>query len=262
MNPGDRISTIKGIGAKTESHLARIGIYTVGDMAEHYPREYHAYDTPVSIENTEYDNRRQSGYRVIFSETPKLLKRGRTPIVSVMLHAGNTSVQVVWYHSPYVRQQLKPGCTVILYGKITSKGSRRMLDHPDIYTEDQYALLQKSLQPVYGLTEGLTQNFFMKTMHSILDSGLLLPDPLPADIRRQYQLSEYNYALRQIHFPENEEACRMARKRLVFDEFLVFALSVKQLKKENHQIENHYQIQESAAVSQLIASLPYHLTKA
>ncbi|MFR4970100.1 MAG: hypothetical protein ACLTDC_05860 [Lachnospiraceae bacterium] len=71
----------------------------------------------------------------------------------------------------------------------------------------------------------------MKTMHSILDSGLLLPDPLPADIRRQYQLSEYNYALRQIHFPENEEACRMARKRLVFDEFLVFALSVKQLKK-------------------------------
>ena len=262
MNPGDRISTIKGIGAKTESHLARIGIYTVGDMAEHYPREYHAYDTPVSIENTEYDNRRQSGYRVIFSDTPKLLKRGRTPIVSVMLHAGNASVQVVWYHSPYVRQQLKPGCTVILYGKITSKGSRRMLDHPDIYTEDQYALLQKSLQPVYGLTEGLTQNFFMKTMHSILDSGLLLPDPLPADIRRQYQLSEYNYALRQIHFPENEEACRMARKRLVFDEFLVFALSVKQLKKENHQIENHYQIQESAAVSQLIASLPYHLTKA
>lgn len=262
MNPGDRISTIKGIGAKTESHLARIGIYTVGDMAEHYPREYHAYDTPVSIENTEYDNRRQSGYRVIFSETPKLLKRGRTPIVSVMLHAGNASVQAVWYHSPYVRQQLKPGCTVILYGKITSKGSRRMLDHPDIYTEDQYALLQKSLQPVYGLTEGLTQNFFMKTMHSILDSGLLLPDPLPADIRRQYQLSEYNYALRQIHFPENEEACRMARKRLVFDEFLVFALSVKQLKKENHQIENHYQIQESAAVSQLIASLPYHLTKA
>lgn len=262
MNPGDRISTIKGIGAKTESHLARIGIYTVGDMAEHYPREYHAYDTPVSIENTEYDNRRQSGYRVIFSETPKLLKRGRTPIVSVMLHAGNASVQVVWYHSPYVRQQLKPGCTVILYGKITSKGSRRMLDHPDIYTEDQYALLQKSLQPVYGLTEGLTQNFFMKTMHSILDSGLLLPDPLPADIRRQYQLSEYNYALRQIHFPENEEACQMARKRLVFDEFLVFALSVKQLKKENHQIENHYQIQESAAVSQLIASLPYHLTKA
>ena len=64
MNPGDRISTIKGIGAKTESHLARIGIYTVGDMAEHYPREYHAYDTPVSIENTEYDNLIDQGYRL------------------------------------------------------------------------------------------------------------------------------------------------------------------------------------------------------
>ena len=68
MNPGDRISTIKGIGAKTESHLARIGIYTVGDMAEHYPREYHAYDAPVSIENTEYDNRRQRHLMVTQSE--------------------------------------------------------------------------------------------------------------------------------------------------------------------------------------------------
>ena len=47
MNPGDRISTIKGIGAKTESHLARIGIYTVGDMAEPYPRENHADETTV-----------------------------------------------------------------------------------------------------------------------------------------------------------------------------------------------------------------------
>ncbi len=262
MNPEDKISTIKGIGAKTESYLARIGIYTVGDFAEHYPREYHAYDAPVSIEDTESDNRRQSGYRVILSETPKLLKRGRTSIVSVMLHAGTASVQAVWYHSPYIRQQLKPGCTIILYGKITTKGSRRMLDHPDIYTEEQYALLQKSLQPVYGLTEGLTQNFFMKTMHQILDSGILMTDPLPADIRREYQLAEYNYALRQIHFPENEEACRMARKRLVFDEFLAFALSVKRLKKENRQIANHYFIQEDASVKALMDSLPYTLTKA
>lgn len=262
MNPEDRISTIKGIGAKTESHLARIGIYTVGDFVEHYPREYHAYEAPVSIENTEFDNHRQSGYRVILSETPKLLKRGKTSIVSVMLHAGTASVQAVWYHSPYIRQQLKMGCPIILYGKITTKGSRRMLDHPDIYTEEQYALLQKSLQPVYGLTEGLTQNFFMKTMRGILDSGMLMPDYLPVDIRRQYQLSEYNYALKQIHFPESEEACRLARKRLVFDEFLVFALSVKQLKKENHQIKNHYLIQEDEAVTQLMASLPYTLTKA
>ena len=248
MNTEDRISAVKGIGAKTESHLARIGIYTIGDFIEHYPREYHTYDAPISIESTEFDNSRQCGYRVVISETPKLLKHGRTSVVSVILHEETASVQAVWYHSPYIRQQLKPGNRMILYGKVTRKGSRRMLEHPDIYTEEQYVLLQKSLQPVYGLTEGLTQNFFKKTMHQILDSGMLVSDPLPAHIRKEYQLAEYN--------------CRLARKRLVFDEFLIFALSVKRLRKENHQIKNHYLIQEERAVGDFIASLPYTLTKA
>ena len=262
MNSEDRVSAVKGIGAKTESHLARIGIYTVGDFIEHYPREYHTYDVPISIDNTEFDNCRQYGYSVVLSEIPKLLKRGRTAIVSVMLHEGTASVQAVWYHSPYIRQQLQPGKRIVLYGKIIRKGSRRIFEHPDIYTEEQYALLQKSLQPVYGLTEGVTQNFFIKTMHQILDSGMLVPDPLPTDIRRAYHLAEYNYALRQIHFPENEENCRLARRRLVFDEFLVFALSVKRLKKENHQIQNHYPIREESAVEDFMASLPYTLTRA
>lgn len=262
MNPWDKITTVKGIGAKTESHLTRIGITTIGDFIEHYPREYHTYDAPISIANTEFDNSRQCGYRVILSETPKLIKHGRSSVVSVMIHEGDAVVQAVWYHSPYIRQQLQLGKRIILYGKITLKGRRRMLDHPDIYTEEQYALLQQSLQPVYGLTEGLSQNFFMKTMHQILDSGILVADPLPADIRKTYQLPEYNYALRQIHFPENEASCRMARKRLVFDEFLTFALSVKRLKKENHQIKNHYRIQEDQAVRELEASLPYALTNA
>ena len=91
MNSEDRVSAVKGIGAKTESHLARIGIYTVGDFIEHYPREYHTYDVPISIDNTEFDNCRQYGYSVVLSEIPKLLKRGRTAIVSVMLHEGTAS---------------------------------------------------------------------------------------------------------------------------------------------------------------------------
>ena len=116
MNSEDRVSAVKGIGAKTESHLARIGIYTVGDFIEHYPREYHTYDVPISIDNTEFDNCRQYGYSVVLSEIPKLLKRGRTAIVSVMLHEGTASVQAVWYHSPYIRQQLQPGKRIVLYG--------------------------------------------------------------------------------------------------------------------------------------------------
>ena len=67
---------------------------------------------------------------------------------------------------------------------------------------------------------------------------------------------------RSIHFPTDDENCRMARKRLVFDEFLVFALSMKMLKKEYHQMTSHYVIDGGDRVDELIASLPYSLTKA
>lgn len=74
MNSEDRVSAVKGIGAKTESHLARIGIYTVGDFIEHYPREYHTYDVPISIDNTEFDNCRQYGYSVVIVRNTEAFK--------------------------------------------------------------------------------------------------------------------------------------------------------------------------------------------
>lgn len=262
MNPEDRITAVKGIGVKTGEHLARMGIETVGDFLEHYPRDYRHYQDPVSITDTGSDDQEAAAYKVCLTDSPQLVKRGRMAIVSLMLRENGTAIQVVWYHSPYIRQQLKPGQTVILYGKMIRKGKRRILEHPDIYTGEQYASMQRSLQPVYGLTEGLSQNFFIKTMHLILDEDVLLPDFLPSVIRKKYQLPEYNYALHQIHFPTDDENCRMARKRLVFDEFLVFALSMKMLKKEYHQMTSHYVIDGGDRVDELIASLPYSLTKA
>ncbi|MGN0203576.1 MAG: ATP-dependent DNA helicase RecG, partial [Coprococcus sp.] len=219
MNSGDRIISVKGIGSKTAEHLARLGIETVGDFLEHYPRDYRRYQEPVSIASMESDDLEQTAYKVSVTEAPQLVKRGRTTIVSLVLRENTTAVQVVWYHSPYIRQQLRVGQTVVLYGKIIRKGRKRMLEHPDIYTEEQYSSMRRSLQPVYALTEGLSQNFFIKTMHLILDEDVLMPDYLPSDIRKKYRLSEYNYALQQIHFPKDEENCRMARRRLVFDEF-------------------------------------------
>lgn len=262
MKLSDAVTSIKGIGVKTGENLGRMGIYTVSDMLGHFPRAYHQYDPPVSIDVTDYDEIQQAAYCVMVRDAAKLVKRGRTAIVTLNIREGSANVQAVWYNSHYVRQQLAPGQTVILYGKISCRGRRRLLEHPDIYTEEQYAAMRESMQPIYGLTEGLTQNFFIKTMHQLLDAQPLFADYLPTAIRQDYHLPEYNFAIRQIHFPEDETSCRMARRRLVFDEFLIFALALKLLKKENHQIPNAWPMGDAGRVDALIASLPYQLTGA
>ena len=85
---------------------------------------------------------------------------------------------------------------------------------------------------------------------------------LPEEIRERYQLADINYALRTIHFPGNMEELLLSRKRLVFDEFLLFILSVQMLKEKSEETPNYFPINKTWTTEQIIENLPYSLTGA
>ena len=87
---------------------------------------------------------------------------------------------------------------------------------------EEYEKLRGRLQPVYPLTEGLTTKMLQKAIRQALDGAELEKEYLPEEIRHKYNLAEYNYAIEEIHFPKDEHSMRLARHRLVFDEFLLF----------------------------------------
>lgn len=87
------------------------------------------------------------------------------------------------------------------------------------------------MQPVYRLTAGLTGNAVAKAVNIALKETDLSGDFLPADIRKENNLISWKKAVAAIHFPDNKEECIQARRRLVFDEFFIFALALRQLKK-------------------------------
>ena len=78
----------------------------------------------------------------------------------------------------------------------------------------------------------------------------------------EHHLAEYNFAVRQIHFPENKESFYLARERLVFEEFLVFILALRQMKESNDRQQNSFTFSNSERVTQFINELPYELTVA
>lgn len=262
MEPGDLISTVKGVGAKSAGSLKRLGIITVDDMLRHYPVNYIRYQEPVSVSDTSRDDLKAAAYHVLVPKEPTMSSRGRLSVCSLTLSEYGKRLQAVWYNSPYIRQQLKAGMEVILYGKVVIKKNRRVLEHPEIFTPEKYAEKLRSLQPVYGLTGGITRNFMIRTINSILSDLDMRKDPLPCGIRKEYHLAEYNFALNQIHFPDDEDAYLLARKRLVFDEFFDFILSVKMLKKRERVSENKYPVYAAAEIVDFIESLPFRLTAA
>lgn len=262
MREEDPVSIVKGIGPKMQQKLQNLGIVTVGDLIRHYPREYRSFGEPLLPSDTSHDNDGAAAYRIRLAGPARHIRRGRMELVTTSVPAGDRSLQINWYHTSYIARKLIPGEEYIFYGRVVAKGSRRVLEHPEILQPLEYLELQSSMQPVYALTSGVTLRFLTKTMHLVLEQLDLEEDFLPASIRKKYQLSEQNFAIRQIHFPENAENYLLARRRLAFDEFFLFSLSLRMYSQERKMVPNAYPLSSDVHADFFLKTLPYSLTGA
>ena len=136
------------------------------------------------------------------------------------------------------------------------------MEQPAIYTPEKYEAMEHLLLPVYTLPKGLSNQLVLKAERSILEEEHLFRDYLPTELREKHQLCEYNYAIKQIHFPDDMETLIEARKRLVFDELFLFILNLQYQKEKKEKEKNQFSFQSDDFVEQLIEKLPYKLTNA
>ena len=93
-----------------------------------------------------------------------------------------------------------------------------------------------------------------------LNDDTLFEEYLPDELRQKLQLAEYNYSLWNIHYPKDWESLKIARRRLGFDEFFLFALAIRRLKLSKIDSINSHTIQTSKWADAFIGFLPYKLT--
>ncbi|MDD6305380.1 MAG: DEAD/DEAH box helicase, partial [Clostridiales bacterium] len=260
MNQNSAISEIKGIGAKTEELFHKIGVYTVGDILLHYPRTYIQYPKTKHVDEVIEGETAAVVGRIV--KTPVVRKVRTMQLVVTTIGEMNVSMELVWFRMPYMKNNLKVGCTYIFYGKVNRKNGRFVMEQSTVYSTEQYAAMEQVFLPVYGLTGGLSNNLVTKTVRAALQDDNLFRDYLPSYIREKLELCEYNYAIRQIHFPTDMDTLITARKRLVFDEFFLFILSMQYQKEKREKEPNGFAFAEDGFVERLIEKLPYELTKA
>ena len=240
MKERDSIRTIKGIGEKTEKLLGKLGIFTVGDFLRYYPRDYDEYQEPVEISQAIPGKKVAVFARL--SGKVGVKNTGRLTVITASAREGEETLWFTWYNMPFLRNTLRPGGLYIFRGMVVEKRGRRTMEHPEIFSREQYEERLHVLYPIYSLTKGLTNKFMAKTMKQILEEREMTQEYLPEEYRTHYQLAEYNYALTHIHFPENRKDMVEGRKRLVFDEFLLFILSVRMMKEKNQDSENTFHL--------------------
>ena len=184
------------------------------------------------------------------------------PVTVTTIGTGEVELELVWFRMPYIKSQLAPGNTYVFYGKVARKGSRLVMEQAAIYSGEAYAAMEQAFLPVYGLTGGISNNLVTKTVRSVLGREELFKEYLPREIRSRYKLCEYNYAIKEIHFPENMDTLIAARNRLVFDEFFLFILNMQYHKEKRIKEANEFEFREDSFTDELIARLPYELTGA
>lgn len=254
------IRSLKGIGEKTEKLFWKLDIFTIDDLIHNYPRTYDIYMDPVSI-NDLYGE----GIFAVKGTLVKNLsvKRVRNlEIITGSIRDEDDTLALTWFNMPFLQRTLKAGSQYIFRGRLVHKGGRPTMEQPEIFTLGDYENLVNVMQPIYGLTAGLSNKTVVKLIKQVFENGVSYEDYLPEYIKVENQFMEYNQALKAIHFPKDKEEFLQARKRLVFQEFLIFILGLRKLKEYNIASQNYFIIRPSDMVNKLIKNLPYDLTKA
>ena len=262
MNETSSITSLKGIGEKTKELFAKMGVYTVGDILLHFPRTYIRYPKMEPID--EISSLTEENHAIVAQvrTSPVVKSTRRMQLTLLTIGSVGHKMQLIWYRQPYIRNNLKANQYYVFYGKVTIKEGKYVMEQPVIYEPQAYTQMEDMLFPVYSLTGGVSNNLMIKTIRQALAEKDMLYDYLPTDVREKYVLCEYNYAIKQIHFPDSFDTLIEARKRLVFDEFFLFILGMQYQKEQKKRESNAFSFREPEIIEECIGKLPYELTGA
>lgn len=254
------LRTLKGVGEKTEKLFAKIGVTDMESLLSYYPRNYDAYEEPVEIRSLEEGAVVAISVAVITGVYVNQVRNLQVITTTVADLTGKISV--TWFNAPYLRSTVRKGSRFVLRGRVVRKQGKLQMEHPEIFTPAAYEEILHSLQPIYGLTAGLSNKTIVKLIHQVLDEQKLQAEYLADEYKERYHLADRNFAIPAIHFPKNMQELLAARRRLVFDEFLLFILAVQSLKEKTEEAPNTFPMHPVWTTEQIIESLPYDLTKA
>ena len=230
------VQFIQGVGPRIAALLARKNLSTVEELLYFLPRRYEDRRTVSRIAETVPGIRQTVVGRITQADARFY---GRRRIFEVIVDDGSGILKAKWFkgREAFLRGAFKPEARVILTGEITGFPFDREMIHPDfeiLNDQDDQLLHFKRIVPIYSETEGLHQKTLRRIMwKAVRDFAHLVQSPIPGEICRKRGLVEIREAVRQVHFPWNDQKMDLylemrsdAHRRLIYDEFFFFQLGM------------------------------------
>jgi ATP-dependent DNA helicase RecG len=256
---------VTGVGPQRAKLLGRLGLLTVEDALFRLPVRHEDRSHLVPLRSlTVGDARTASGIVAGISPAPR--GRPRAPL-QVLLRDASGFMNAIWFNQPYLERVFKRGQRLIVHGKVQPYRDRalqmQVKDFEIVEDCVDEALHAGRLVPVYGLTQGLTQRPMRTLIKRLVDAHAnQVEEPLPESLRARRRLLPLARALRAAHFPDSDADRAAARRRLVFDDFLLLELGLA-IRRQREGRQRGIAMNPAGALWRgLLGSLPYALTRA
>lgn len=230
------IRYLKGVGEKRAGLLNKLGIFTIEQLFEYYPRDYRDFSQEMLVSDCESGKNACIKATLISNVKEHMVRRGMT-LYKCDFTDGKTVIHATLFNQKFLAKSLKIYEDYILFGKIEKRLSFAEMNSPQILPAKDNA----GIHPVYRATEKLSSAAIEKLVRTALEQHGEFAETLPQEIRQKYDLIDLTAAMRNIHFPNSFELLAAARKRLIFEELLTLQLGLLKLKGKKRR-ESHIRI--------------------
>lgn len=257
MKLTDPVSTIKGIGPKKEKALAATGINTLQDIIYFFPRSYEDRRnvTPIAEADT--------GTEVLVEAEVVSLRVSGSPYnrkapLSVLIRDESEGAEAVFFNGRFLRSMFRVGSKYVFFGKVSCSFGRKQMIHPQ-FSEAGSKDDIRGILPVYPAIHGISQNELRRIQRELAELHDKIPEWLPEDVIRDNRLCGPEYAVRNIHFPQNAHRVLASRFRMVFEELITLQTGLMYIRSDK-RLNNSGVVIDTSYGDSFVESLPFSLT--
>ncbi|MGJ9381369.1 ATP-dependent DNA helicase RecG [Salipaludibacillus sp. CF4.18] len=254
----DSISELHGVGPKAMEQLNEMKIVTIQDLLEHFPFRYE--DNAIRPIQEVQHNEKATLQGKVHSEPDLRFFGKKKSRLSVRILVDGLLVQVIFFNQPFLKKQIQLGEHLIFSGKL----DRNRLAMTGGTIKSQSGDREAGLEPVYSVKGDLKVHMLRKYIEKAFTQyGEQITEVLPLQLKNAYRLVDRKTAVYHLHFPLDLEAFRQAKRRMIYEELLLFQLKMQIFRKrEREGAEGQEKVFDQTEVNKFIDRLPFDLTGA
>ena len=259
LAPETPLADLNWIPRNRLTPLARLGLSTLCDLIEHYPRRYEdrrrfdrfpdeEMERPVCLFGvaTKTSLRRLGGWRRMFEITCENESGG---ILSQPLTCR-------WFNMPYIQKMIAVGQRLVIFGRPKKRGRQIVIDHPEFETvedDEETSVHMNRIAPVHPAGDGVSPRLLRNLIFRALEQADLEAFPNLLSTSKAH-------ALRNIHFPDTFQQLEVARRHLVREEFFAIQLLIHARRTDWRRLSGTSKHANGRLFDRLLQALPYSLT--